>query len=220
MANAVNDVWFAALEQSLYGQQMFNTFALQLTAIPGGSTEEQLVTSLFADATGTYNATANLRLSLLAMQSDDVRHVAWHLRRVSPNPTQPFVVPLSTNVNGTSINEADTANVAMCISRRGLAAGRRNRGRIAVAGIPSLEMIDGSWSNIPTAQANTLGQRLIGSVTNTDGYTWTRGFWTPAHQGIANGQVVNYAALYIACTAFTVSSTVRVQRSRTVGVGS
>jgi len=61
---------------------------------------------------------------------------------------------------------------------------------------------------------------LRGNAIPGTGINVTMGYWSPAHSGIVNGNVVNYTALFVPCVATTARPTVRVQRSRTIGVGS
>lgn len=219
MAVAVGDVFKFALEQRLFGQQIINTFALKVLAVPADTTELVFMNTLWLNDDGYFNSAGQLRKTILSIQSPFVSHLQWIVSRVTPNPTLATTYPLVDDVLGTLGDSVNTANTAMAIIRKGLNAGRRNRGRIAIAGIDDEYSVDGKWSNLRVADGNTIGAKMVGTFTPVAGYSFTMGFWSPLHTGKVQNVNVNYPAQYVACVSAQAKATVRVQRSRTVGVG-
>lgn len=219
MAVAVNDVFAAALEMKFNGQQVYNTLALRVTAVPANTTEEVWTDTYFGTGAFYNNPLANFLLAHRGCCTSDVSYLAWHVRRADPNPTQPLLRPVSAGTSGSLVPPSLPQNVAASISRVGTAAGRRNRGRIALAGAPQVEAQAGKWSAQQLVRMALLGFLLTGTTAGGAGYSAQVGYWVPAHTGIKNGQPVNYPALFVPCVAYIARDTVRVQRSRTVGVG-
>lgn len=220
MAVAVGDIWTFALEMKLYQQQVYNTFAMQVTAVPGGTTEATFVDTWFSSGSYFNSTVANFLLAHKTCCSTDLAYVQWHVTRVNPNPTQPFIRTVTAGTTGSQLSPAGNANSAASISRVGSSAGRRYRGRIAVPGIPQLEQQSGKWASTTMTRLTVLGALIIGSATGATGFTSTLGYYSPAHTEIKNGQPVNLPALYVNAVNAVARDTVRVQRSRTVGVGS
>src|SRR6266568_544525 len=216
---AAGDVWTFNLEQRLYGQQIYNTFALQLTAVPAATSEASFVDALFLAGNPFNDPTANLLNKHRACCSIDVNYIGWHVTRVTPNPTQPFFRACAGATYGSQPGTAQTANVSGCISRVGSTAGRRYRGRIAVAGGDSVHRASGVWDGAQVNFLQTLGNSAVGNGSVVGGYSYTLGYWSPSHQSISHGQVITLPALYVNAVTATARTTVRVQRSRTIGVG-
>lgn len=220
MAVSVGDVFAFALEQQLFGQQVINTFACKVTQTPGGVAESTWVDNWFADATGYFNTPVTIRPEILDMQTAEVTHVQWMVHRVQPNPTQVFLRALTTDVNGTMPGSCETGNISMSITRKGLAAGRRSKGRIAIAGIPISEYAGGVFGAGILSEGNDVGVLMCGLHTRVAGDQVEMGFWSPAHSAVVGGVTVNYPAQFVPCVTSQAQATVRVQRSRTIGVGS
>lgn len=220
MAVNVGDVFAAALEMSMNGQQVYNTLALKVTAVPAATSEETWADTYFG--TGAFfNAPAsNFLFAHRNCCTSDLKYIQWHVRRADPNPTQPLAKAIAANTSGSLVGPTLPQNVAASISRAGSAAGRRNRGRIAVAGAPQVDNVAGKWSDTHLTRLGLLGVVLIGTVAGAAGYGAQVGYWVPAHTGTVGGQPVNYPALFVPCVSAIARETVRVQRSRTVGVGS
>jgi len=216
---AVGDIWTFNLESKLFGQQVYNTHALQLTVVPPNTTETQFVDALFAQGAPFNDPTANILNRYRAATSIDVTYVGWHVARVQPLPTQPYSRLCAGATYGVQTGTAGTANVAGSISRTGSSAGRRYRGRIALAGIPESAHVQGIWQAAQLTLMNNLGSSLIGSQSIAGGFSFTLGYWSPAHTEIRNGVPVQLPPLYVNAVAAAAKTTVRVQRSRTIGVG-
>lgn len=216
---AVGDVWTMALEMKLYGQQVYNTFALQLTAVPAATSEATFVDALFLAGAPFNDPTANLMFKHRQATSIDLNYVGWHVARVNPNPTQPFYRATASATYGAQATTAGSANTAGCISRVGSSAGRRYRGRIAVPGIPTNQYASGVLTTAEVNLLQTLGNSIVGSGSVVGGYTYTLGYWSPQHTVVKNNQPIVLPALYVNAVTATARTTVRVQRSRTIGVG-
>jgi hypothetical protein len=216
---AVGDIWTFDLEMKLYAQQVYNTFAMQLTAVPAATSEATFVAALFAAGAPFNDPTANLLNKHRACCSVDLNYIGWHVTRVQPNPTQPFYQPCAGATYGVQAGTAGTANTSMCISRVGASAGRRYRGRIAVPGCPESAYTAGLWSGAQVTLGNALGTSMTGAGSVVGGYSYTLGYWSPQHTEIRNGVPVILPALYVNAVTANCRNTVRVQRSRTIGVG-
>lgn len=220
MAVTVGDVFAFALEQTLFGQQVINTFAIKVTAVPGATAEETWVDNWFLDATGYMNLAAGLRDKIVDAQASQVAHKQWLIRRVTPNPTQVFIRPIATNAVGGDAGDAETANIAGSITRKGLAAGRRQKGRVAIAGLPTTAYAAGKLNAPAISLNNSIGAAMRGLQTRAAGDAGVMGFWNPGGTRLVNGLPVIYLPQFTEVVTTTAQETVRVQRSRTVGVGS
>lgn len=220
MAIAVGDVWRFSLVQSLFGQMVVNTFALQIDAAPVVKTDAAFVDDLFADATGRFNAAGGLRQALRGAQTTEVLHERWEVIRVTAPTTQMFVRPVVTDTTGQYATTAETANIGASITRRGSLGGKRYRGRVAIAGIPVTGMAAGVFGATSFTDLSVFATFLRGGYTLADGTHLNMGYWSPLHTGKKAGVPVVYPALFVQTATSEVRKEVRVQRSRTVGRGS
>ena len=148
-----------------------------------------------------------------------MKHYAWHGQRVTPNPSQFYARTIVTDTDGAKPATCETANLAMSVYRQGDQAGRRFRGRVAIAGIPTTDFAEGRFVQ-PTVDAGQLvGNQLIGVITLGPNLTARLGFWSPTHTGLVNGNLVVYPAQFVPCFSSGAKETVRTQRSRTINVG-
>lgn len=219
---AIGDVFRFALHQRLFLQEVINTFAARVVAVPANTTIEAWVDNWFNDATGYFNQPNKLRDRFRATQSIAVTYEKWSVQKVTLPVAGVIDVPITTNTAGGNLDTAETANTAACISRRGELAGRRQKGRIAVAGIGDVGMVAGKWDANTMGDLNLLGAELRGFHTRAAGDDIEMGYWSPEHQGtVGNPPILQvYPALFVKVVSTTARDTVRVQRSRTVGVGS
>jgi hypothetical protein len=216
-----NDTWVFALHQRLFGQEVINTFALDISAVPAAEISEvQFVSNLFDPVNGYFNLGGNLRLNIASIQSPQVTHEKWTTKRVRGVLTTTFEVPLEQGSVGSRAGDAETANLAMSISRKAVYVGRRWRGRIAVAGVPTTDYAAGKFSAVIVDLASFIVPEMVGSHSSQAGLTFDLGFYTPNHNGFNNLIPFFYPALWVPCVTGAPRETVRVQRSRTVGVGS
>lgn len=208
----VGDIWNFALNQSLFGQQVINTFALKVTAIGQVVQEEAWLQLLFNHVNGLFNQADNLRDEIAQQQTAEVTHVSWLAKRVNANPTGTFVMGLAPDTTGKLAGTAETSNVSMSIQRKGLGPGRANRGRIQIAGIPTANYAAGIFTPNTVAEAQGVWPRMIGSRVDVTFGEFDLG-WS---------HLIKLTGVWIHTKAVTgkAMSTVRVQRSRTVGVGS
>ncbi len=220
MAIAIGDVWAFALEQRLFGQQIFNTFALKVTGTSGTVTETNFMDNAWKNVDAFFNQDFGLRKRILALQSPQVTHVAWHVKRVQGLATNTFVFPIAHVPDSSLPGDAETANIAMSIDRKGLEAGKRSRGRIAVAGIPTGSMDQGKFLPGAIVVGNNVGLEMVGEGSTSDLTTFVMGFWSPEKQYVNKAGIpVTLLATFIETVTSAAKATVRVQRSRTVGVG-
>jgi hypothetical protein len=205
-----------ALVQRVFDQTLINTFAFKIESMPSPQDEQTFLSSLFNGVDGTY--TTAFSVPIRNYQTSDVRHVKWQVQKVSPTPSQ--VYEFAIDEPGAAEGSLTTVNIATCITRMGSGAGRRQKGRIAIGGAADLWYSAGKLTALALIAMNTFKPNLYLNYAAPLGlFSLSTGFWSPAHVGEANGQPVNYPAQYVRCVAATVRDTVRVQRSRTIGVG-
>jgi len=219
MAVEVSDVFYFALESELFGQQVFNTFACRVATVPPATSEEDWVNNWFNWTTGWFSGAGSIVGELRSLMSGDVTLKRWHVRRVTPNPNQPVVLDAPAGLTGDNAGSCETSNTALSITRKGVLAGRRYKGRIAVAGLPQEVMINGFWDAPTITAAGLAGVSLTGLKTRVAGDAVRMGFWSPQHISKRKSGNVLLTPLFVETNTYTVQRTIRVQRSRTVGVG-
>lgn len=219
MPIASGDVWAFALEQKLFGQQIINTFAMKLGAVPVNDSIEAFLNSIFGNNDDSLNAEGDLRDTIRALQSDQVTHVGWLVKRLLPVETATFVIGLTERLTGAIASDCETANVAMAIGRKGELPGRRHRGRIAIAGIPTTSYAAGVFNAAAVAAGNLVGAQMSGFRNRAGQAQYNHGFVVPSRKN-PNPALPRSTPRFEEVVAFKAQSTVRVQRSRTVGVGS
>lgn len=216
----VGDVFQFALEQRLFQQQVINTYALRVVSVPAGTTEAAYMAALFNDTTGYMNRVDGLRDETAQQQGSQLTHLQWLVHRVTPAPTNVMVWPITTNNTGHIAVTIETPNIAMSITRKGLLAGRRNKGRIAVAGIPQSAIMNGEFGVDAMAEAAGLAHQVQGVRTTALVGSFEMGWWNPGGTRIVGNVQVIYPPLFVAAVDAYAQKTCRVQRSRTIGVGS
>jgi hypothetical protein len=217
---AVGDVWVFALEQSLFNQQVINTFALRVTATPPNITESAFLTYQFGTEDSGFNQDNDILNDFAQLQTNQVSYKNWLVRRVTNILTNQFVLPLTALTNGLKPGDCETANIAMSIYRKGLLAGRRSRGRIAVAGLPTTSMTAGKWDNATLISGMSLAGDMAGIKVTGQGVTFELGYWSPGGSKEVDGETVITLPLFTYAVSAGPQETVRVQRSRTLSVGS
>jgi hypothetical protein len=220
MALAIGDVWAFSLEQSLFGQQIINTFALRITAVPVGTAEGFFLGERFGDPATGFNGQNDILEDFKNLQTGQVAYRKWNVRRVQGVLSNVFEFPLQGGTVGSKPGDCETANIALSLQRKGILAGRRSRGRIAVAGLPTTSMAEGKWNEEVLISATALAGDILGVKTNAQGVTFEMGFWSPGGTKEVNGQTVITLPLFTPVVSAVPQPTVRVQRSRTLGVGS
>jgi hypothetical protein len=216
---AVGDVWAFALEQSLFGQQVVNTFALRITATPPNLSEGTFLDERFANNNLGFNDPNDILGDFKNLQTSQVEYRNWRAKRVTGVLTNEFVFPLAAPSAGFKPGDCETANTALSIARKGLLAGRRSRGRIAVAGLPTTSMAAGKWDGDTLNSATSLAGDIAGIKTTPGGVSYEMGYWSPGKEEVVDGVIVITLPLFTFCVNALPKDTVRVQRSRTVGVG-
>jgi len=212
-----DDVYRFALVQKLFDQQIVNTFAFKVESTTEPRDEQTFLSSLFNSTDGTY--TTEISSPLAALQMPAMEHVRWEVQKVSPVLGAAYQFPLGTA--GSLGENSMLTNVACCITRFGGEGGRRQRGRIAVAGAPEGSYFNGFVTTIYQGLLDVWAPALHLNYAAPLGiFTLSTGFWSPEHEGMVGNVPVTYEAQYVKCIGHVVRSTARVQRSRTVGVGS
>lgn len=215
---AAGDVFAFALRARMYQQTIINTFAFRVDSMSAPLTDAALIEAFFNGETTVM--TTRIQAPLRACQSEDMLHQQWEVRKVLPVETLPTVVPITWAEQGILADAAETANVAASITRYGDLAGRRNKGRIAIAGIVQAQYEQGLIGATLGVTLDVVGQGITGTYNSAAlGVTISFGFFSPLHTGTVGGLPVTYPAQFVACPRYRVQPTVRVQRSRTVGVG-
>lgn len=216
----VGDVWRFSLVQRLFGQIMVNTFALRVEALSIPVEENDWVNTLWGGATSAINTRFSDMLA--PMQTEQVEYLRWDVQRVDPNPTATWTVAKTGTLTGIREGNAQTANVAISITRKGAGPGKRERGRIAVGGIAAESYENGELGIIHYNVVNAVHYRMTGQLTGAgDAYTVSFGFWSPQHTALVGNPpvAVTYPPKYTPCVSSVLRTTMRVQRSRTVNVG-
>jgi len=220
MPVSVGDVFSFSLQQRLFGQVCYNTWALKINEL--GSTVDELewLNGMFVDGTGYMNIAGGLRDEIRNLQSDEVTHTNWIVSRVSPTLTPLYTFPIITNPDGVIDGTCETANIALSIERKGALPGRRQRGRIALLGVPATGYAAGQFLTGTLTQAGDIALEMVGlKDAGAELGQFNMGFWSPAHDGVVDGAPVHYDAQFVVCYSAQAKPTVRVQRSRTIGVG-
>jgi len=210
-------VYRMALVQRMFGQEIVNTFAFRVESTTEPRDEQTFLSSLFNSTDGTY--TTEIAYPLTELQDERIGVVRWDVQKVFPTVGAVYQFPLTQIGQIDSVPE--TANTAVCITRFGGEGGRRQRGRVAIAGMPDGSFNEGKVTTITKGLLDVWAACLHLNYSAPLGiFVLSTGFWSPEHEGIVGGQPVTYEAQYVKCIGHVVRDTVRVQRSRTVGVGS
>lgn len=215
----VGQVFAAALHQRLFSQEVINTMAIRVEAVGMQTDEATWLGLIFNDDTGIFNTLASLRTLLTATQTSEVVHEKWRVTRVMPTHSQPYDFPILTRGVGLLGGTAETANISMCVSRRGAEGGRNQAGRVAFAGQPALFRAAGKWTAFAVAAGNIAAAQIVGRRNlGGDVGTVSFGFYVGPKTNKKTG--AHISGHYVECVTGTARDTVRTQRSRTVGRGS
>jgi len=217
---AVNDVFAFQLYQRLFGQTVVNTFACRIRTLGVVLTDNEVMDGLCEDEMGVLNAENKLRRAIGNLQTAEVEHLRWHISKVHPDPTQVRAYLLSTNTSGTDDGTCETANIALSVRRKGDGAGRRQVGRIAIAGLSSDSYAAGKITPAFLAFTDNIKEEVCGLHNALAGFSFEMGFWNGEHTvNEGTPDEVHYPAQFVYCTSAEVKDTVRTQRSRTLNVG-
>jgi len=217
MEVAAGDVYRFSLVQKAFDNEIVNTFATRIETLTLPTEEDVFLASQWNATDGRY--TVNLSQTLAEMQHTSVTHVRWDVQRVYPTVGALYAIPLTQD--GQLEGDLPTLNVALCISRHGAGGGRRQRGRIAIGGLP-----DAAYNNVMiTSTFNTFAAAFKAHLYETftaalGAYSISTGFWSPEKTVLVDGEPVVLDAQYVKCVSAINRATARVQRSRTIDVGS
>lgn len=199
---AVNDVYRLALVGSLFNQQIVNVLHYQLTADPTLSFSAQSLVNMWTAAiTPTWRATV--------VDSYIFDHVAC--TKLHPVGPATIIAPFAGGTIGLRALPPLPCNVAASITKRTALIGRRHRGRMALAGLANADNVVGLLSPTAFGLIQTLANALENPLAGPDGdarpVVWTR------HVDVLPANSAT------PITDMEPQTTVRVQRSRTVGLG-
>jgi len=212
-------VYAASLHQRIFGQEVVNTFAFRVENVGTQTDEAAFLEAIFGDDTGLLNVVAGVRTLLTFTQTPQVTHEKWRVNRVYPDLSQPYDFPILTRNVGVIPGDCETANVAMCVSRRGAGGGRNQVGRVAFAGQPASFRSEGKWTQLAINAGNLAGAQMVGTR------NWGVAIGT-VHLGFYVGKkkgkdgAPDTPGHFVPCVTATARPEVRVQRSRTVNRGS
>jgi len=212
-----DDVYqFALVARNTRAELSVNTFAFRVASVDNPDDEDTILSSLFNSADGTF--TTKIANRFAVVMSDRLTFLHWDVQKVMPTVQQPRRYTL--DINGGNDTECSTFNTSVSVTRYGDEGGRRNRGRIAMMGISDEHYDTGVLGPVSKALFEVATQDIVGTYSAPLGiFVLQLGFFVPAHTGIVNGQPVNYARKFTWARRRIVRDTIRVQRSRTVGVG-
>lgn len=198
----VNDIIELTLVQLLQGSRIINTFHYEIIQVaPSGDDEDSLVSQFIGQ----------VLTPLRAAQSSDVTHLQIETRRISPAPpTMPRV--WATGGTGTGTGNSGPSEIAAVVQRKAVFAGRVNRGRIYVAGIPeaSIVIASGAWNAATIALLIPIGQAIVLTLDGTmppGGGVYIPGLWNRP------------SSLFTGTINWGVNTIPRGQRRRQPGVG-
>jgi len=198
---AVGDVYRLALVGRMHGHLTVNTFHYVETVAPSIIGDVPLLIK------NTFQTTVlDLILTAASVQWTAVR---IEVQKIWPLPVAAhveYVLSAPGTVAGTSVPDT----VALVIQRRGPLAGRRNRGRIYLAGMPitAYEETTGTWDIL----AYPGFQDIADSMTDVLSPVGSTGVWTQALWSVT-------AHTYVLISGSGFDTVPRSQRKRELGVG-
>jgi len=203
---AVGDAYRLSIEALLAGQQIVNVLHYQVTADPTLSASAQALINQFA---------GQVFPAFAAATHDEYKFVLYRCTRIQPAGPATVIQDFAPGTFGTRSAAGNIAlppNVsASCVKRTNL-AGRWARGRIQIAGALATDVTLGEWENAYLALLDTLTDALETALSNGV-EEWVPIIYSQQKAGVP---VITKTPV----TLITAQPQVRVQRSRTVGVGS
>lgn len=197
---AIGDIFQLTIIQRLQTQTIENVLHYAVTV---DGDRANLTTALHTWASTSFAALAG------AAQSTDLTYQISRVQKIWPLP----VIVANEQVmvdSGTAMNQALPAEVAAVVTKQSFLAGRANRGRVYIAGIPgpSVLVVNGLFDDPTMILLNTLGTALTAVVN--------------AAPGPGTLQPVIYHRLTHTTTDIVTAlarNTPRVQRRRQIGRG-
>lgn len=213
----VNDVYtFNLVSRNARNELAVNTFAFQVAEVVEPDDEDTILSSLFNFDDGAFKS--RILDPISEVTSEALTFIHWDVQKVSPTVMQPrrFAGSIAGQVEGTP----STYNTSVSVTRYGDEGGRRNRGRIALGGMPDEYHESGIINSSALLAYQLVAANIVGTYTALASIFVLRlGFWVPAHSAIVDGVPTTYPAKFTHCKRVIVHNTTRVQRSRTIGVG-
>lgn len=210
---AQGDVYKFTLHQKLFEQQVVNTFAFRISALAQPIDEVNFLNGLFNGPTALMNS--RIKENMRTVQSNALTYHGWSAQKAAPVQGGVFYFGNTGNSEGLLESEVSAANTAASVRRYGSGAGRNQRGRIAVAGLPDSLIANGRVGVIGQTGLALVGQGITGGYDAPLGaYTLQFGFWKAL--GIQPLPPAPAIGAFVHCVGYQVMLTSRVQRSRTV----
>jgi len=203
---AVGDAYRLSVEAVLAGQQIVNVLYYQVTADPTLSASAQALINQFA---------GQVFPVWKAATHDQYRFNLYRCTRVQPAGPATVIQDFPLNTFGDRPAAGDIAlppNVSASATKRTNLSGRWARGRIQFAGALATDVTLGEWENAYLTLLDNLTDALQAALSNGV-EEWIPIIYSQQKNGVP---LVTKTPI----TLITAQPTVRVQRSRTVGVGS
>lgn len=217
MAMNEDDIYtFNLVGKNSRNEIQVNTFAFRVAAVTTPADEDSYLESLFNWTDGAFRT--RIALPFAEVMSEQVVFTHWDVQKVKPVEMQPR--RYAGQLPGQNETTISTFNTAVSVTRYGDEGGRRNRGRIAMGGICDEHYDQGLIGPASLVLFRLASSGIVGEYVATAGlFTLQLGFYVPAHSAIVGGVPTTYPAKFTHCTRTIVREQVRVQRSRTIGVG-
>lgn len=210
---AQGDVYKVALHQKLFEQQVINTFAFRIGELLAPIDEVNFLQGLFGGPTSLFNARIKDNMSLV--QANSLSYMGWTVQKAAPVAGGAFYFANTGAATGVLESEVSASNTSASVRRYGSGAGRNQRGRIAVAGVPDALIANGRLGVIAANALALVGQGITGSYdAPLNAYTIQFGFWKSI--GVQPLPPAPAVGAFVHTVGYQVMLTSRVQRSRTV----
>lgn len=207
MAVAIGDIFLTTWLGSCFSQRIMLTHTYEISALTG-ATDEMLVSE---DITGRLTTVGADIMETAYRQCLPIQYTLISVSAQKIYPTRYRSYVRSRNLGGLSGVNANTANVAACISLHSDLAGRSHIANKHIGPIATVGdwVDDGALGSDANAALIQLRDQMLENVTAAGWYTATpcithRGAVVPKADYVTGGSVKPYA---------------RVQRRRTVGLG-
>lgn len=202
---ALNDIWKITMVGQLHGQETNNVWHFRFTS--EAATFATIAAAIF-DC---------IRTTLLPALSNEWRCIELRGKQIFPNATDEAIIPAEpTDIGGINNESLPSFNAGLISIKTG-AAGRRNRGRFYIAGIPETGQ---NGSRLTTGElallvafATCLANKFI--IANN---TFPATLGVLSRKNVQSGQSIGNA--FRSGTVLTTTNVLATMRRRKIGVGS
>lgn len=199
MALAIGDIGQATIKQRLHGQTILNVLHYRISEFAPGSFGHTIQSLAAGVATKFVPA-------MKAVQSQELTHEGVIAQKIRPLPPELAVVNTAFNGTGSVGVGSLPSSMSLVITKRTRFAGRKYRGRVFVAGLPTTSEDDSKLAAAVLANWEAVAVLFNDFVINGD-VTWEPILW---HRS---------SNTYDAIETAEVRTVLRNQRRRQVGVG-